>query len=78
MREFRRLIRALRSDAPLTPYDAGYDAALKGPNERNCHLLFFNTEKRTSEWDRGAEAGQLAKLVRPAARAREARERGKR
>ena len=42
-------------------YDAGHDAALRGPNEMNCNFRLFATRELTAAWERGNRAGLKAK-----------------
>lgn len=48
---------------PVSCYDLGYDAAVNGANEVNCHFGIFSTRERTSEWERGNRAGLKAKAA---------------
>lgn len=36
-----------------TPYEAGRDAKLNGPNTKNCSFKWFATPEMTKEWERG-------------------------
>lgn len=40
-----------------TPYDAGFDCAKNGANERNCHFGWFASPSYTAEWERGKRDG---------------------
>lgn len=43
-----------RNDA----YDAGYDCALNGANDKNCHFGWFSSPSFTREWERGKRDGE--------------------
>jgi len=43
-------------------YEAGFDCALNGTNEINCHFLFFATKEKMERWEMGKRDGLLAKL----------------
>lgn len=41
-----------------TPFEAGRDCAIHGPNPANCHFGFFGSKESMEEWSRGkASAG---------------------
>lgn len=55
-----KLLVSLRGlDKFPSPYEAGIDCAMNGPNEDNCHFGWFSTPERRDEWERG-KAGCLA------------------
>lgn len=59
MRYVERRLREIRM-APFqrafaTPYEAGMDCALSGPNPGNCHFTYFATPEMTAEWTRGRD-----------------------
>lgn len=39
-------------------YAKGWDAAVNGPNEDNCHFSIFSTPENTREWEAGNDAGK--------------------
>lgn len=46
---------------PEECYEFGFDAAVKGPNEANCHFSIFLEKEGTAEWLRGKKAGDAWK-----------------
>lgn len=40
----------------------GYDAAVNGSSETNCHFSIFSSPEKTKEWERGNKAG-LAQMA---------------
>lgn len=42
-------------------YDRGYSAGYFGANTQNCHFSLFNTPEKTKAWQRGNDAGSLAR-----------------
>lgn len=42
-------------------FAAGYDSAINGANETNCHFTIFTTQDNTRAWERGAEAAKQVK-----------------
>ncbi len=45
----------------MTPYEAGHDCGLMGPDQFNCHFGFFATPEQTREWERGKTDGERSK-----------------
>lgn len=39
-------------------YDAGYHAARRGPDLKNCHFGWFATKASSDEWSRGNRDGK--------------------
>lgn len=46
-----------------SPYQAGRDAGINGPNTRNCHFTWFSSKERTAEWERGKAAGDAVRAA---------------
>jgi len=44
-------------------YQAGYDAAINGPNTTNCHFSLFSTPEKTKEWERGKKDGEKKRKI---------------
>lgn len=57
LEKFERTVMKVSGASWRSHYDAGYDAGLNGPNERNCHFSLFDTPEHTKEWERGKAAG---------------------
>ena len=62
------LIKRIVSDAQdiassITPYRAGLECGLYGPNETNCHFSLFSTREKTTDWERGKKAGEARRAV---------------
>ncbi len=57
----------------MTPYEWGWDCAMRGPNITNCHFSIFSTRENTAEWERGKRDGDAHKSKTSAKRARAGR-----
>jgi hypothetical protein len=42
----------------VTAYEAGKDCAVNGPNEANCHFVWFASDSSKAEWERGKRDGE--------------------
>ena len=59
--DLEKLFVSLRElDKFASPYEAGIDCALYGPNEDNCHFGWFSTPERRDEWERGKRGATWA------------------
>lgn len=61
MSEFERFLAQMAGAARAqrqfkTPYEAGVDARVNGPNPANCHFCWFACKEDTAEWERGNRA----------------------
>lgn len=59
-----RILRAAHPDDPMTPYEAGYDCGMRGPNERNCHFSFFSNPVSAAAWQHGKADARRAREER--------------
>lgn len=41
-----------------SPYEAGRDAAINGPDTINCSFKWFGSKESTAEWERGNSEGK--------------------
>lgn len=49
--------RALATSEEMA-FDAGYKAAIDGPDTTNCHFSWFRSPEMTAAWERGNKAGK--------------------